>query len=234
VRLGLLVCDHVSPELISVSGDYDTMFRLLFSGHPNIEIVAYDAVGGEMPASPGECDAWLTTGSRHSVNERAPWIDELEEFVRETARRGVPFVGICFGHQLLAKALGGDVGVSDHGWGVGIKKVEITPGLRFVPDGVAAFAVFNSHSEQIERLPAGAEVIGRSDHCPVSMMTVGGSMLGLQGHPEMDLAYGAALIESRRDNQVPEEVAVAALASLDSGTDNPLVAEMIVRFVRKA
>jgi len=232
VKVGLLVCDHVSPDLVSISGDYDAMFRRLFVDHPEIAIVAYDSIRGEMPTSATECDAWLTTGSRHSVNDDAPWIRELEELVRAIDREAIPFVGICFGHQLLARALGGVVGVSDRGWGLGIVKVEIASSLSFVPEGVGSFSVFNSHAEQIERLPDGGEVVGWNDHCPVSMMTVGESMLGMQGHPEMDLEYATALVESRRGTQLPEAAAVEALASLAAGADTQVVSRMIVSFIR--
>ena len=109
-----------------VSGDYPDMFRRLFAGHPEVEIVVYDVIGGDMPADPGECDAWITTGSRHSVNDDEPWIRQLEQFVRDVAQADVPFVGVCFGHQLIAKALGGTVVKSDRGWGVGAKEVEVT------------------------------------------------------------------------------------------------------------
>lgn len=221
MRVGLLVCDHVRDRHVGIAGDYDDHFRALFSGHPEVDLVVYDVVGGVMPSAPSECDAWITTGSRHSVNEDLQWIRDLEAFVREVARAGVPFVGICFGHQVLAKALGGSVVKSDRGWGVGIQNVEMAEG---------SFDVMNMHQDQVDQLPTGAEVLGWNQHCPVSVMSVGSTMLGIQGHPEMPKGYIRTLLEERRGELIPEETADLGLESLGREADSVLLADWIVDF----
>lgn len=230
MRLGLLVCDHVRPEFRGISGDYDDMFRRLFAGHEDVEVVTYDSINGELPADPSECDAWLTTGSRHSVNEDEQWIRDLEEFVRQLAADGVPFIGICFGHQLLAKALGGTVVKSETGWGVGMKVVEVRPDLGLGD----SYRVLTSHQDQVEILPPGGEILGWNEHCPVSMLGVGKSMLGIQGHPEFDVTYSEALMESRRGQLIPEDTVDAGLATLDQSLDTGRLADWILRFVAEA
>jgi GMP synthase (glutamine-hydrolysing) len=229
MKLGLLVCDHVRPEFVAVSGDYPDMFRRLFEGHQDVELVVYDAIDGEIPTDPSECDAWLTTGSRHSVNDDLPWIRRLEDFVREVARTDVPFIGVCFGHQLIAKALGGSVVQSDRGWGVGIKEVEVKDGL-----GLGSYRILNSHQDQIETLPRGAEVLGWSEHCPVAMLGVGDNLIGIQGHPEFEPDYSRALMESRRGLLIPEETVDAGLATLASEPDTDRLARWILDFVQIA
>lgn len=227
MRIGLLVCDHVNPELRHVSGDYPDMFRRLFSGHPEVELVVYDAVNGEVPSDPAECDAWMTTGSRHSVNDELEWIGRLEAFVREVARAKVPFVGVCFGHQLLAKALGGRVAKSDRGWGVGVTEVEVDERL-----GIGdRYRVVSSHQDQVVELPTGAEVLGWTEHCPVSVMAVGETMVGIQGHPEFDVRYAEALLALRRGTVIPEETADAALATLEVDPDREALASWILGLV---
>jgi len=228
MRLGLLVCDHVRPEFEHISGDYPDMFRRLFAGHPDVEIVVYDVIGGEMPADPGECDAWITTGSRHSVNDDEPWIRDLEGFVRDVAKEQVPFVGVCFGHQLIAKALGGTVVKSERGWGVGAKEVEVKGDLGLGP----SYTVLTSHQDQIEELPPAAEILGWNEHCPVSMLGVGEKMIGIQGHPEFDPAYSQALMESRRGGLIPEATVDDGLASLEGGTDGALLVDWILERFR--
>ena len=224
LRLGLLVCDHVRPELRGISGDYEDMFRRLFAGHGEVDVVIYDAIGGELPGRPGECDAWLTTGSRHSVNDDAQWIRALEGFVRDVAAARIPFIGICFGHQLIAKAMGGSVVRSERGWGVGLKEVEVSPELGLGD----SYRVLTSHQDQVESLPPDAEVLGWNEHCPVSMLRVGGTLIGIQGHPEFDAEYSAALMEMRRGTVIPEEAADAGLASLDEPSDSSRLADWIM------
>jgi GMP synthase (glutamine-hydrolysing) len=226
VRIGLLVCDHVRPEFIRVSGDYEDMFRRLFADH-DVEVVAYDAVDGVLPADPAEADAWLTTGSRYSVNDDAPWIRKLEDFVRLVAAAGVPFVGICFGHQLIAKALGGSVVRSDRGWGVGVQEVTVSKGLGLGD----SYRVLTSYQDQVSTVPPGGEILGWNEHCPVSVMGVGPTILGIQGHPEFEPAYSAALMESRRGNLIPEATVDAGLASLSDEPDGDRLAAWILEFI---
>ncbi len=229
VKIGLLVCDHVRPEFLEISGEYEDMFRRLFSHHPEVEVVAYDAIGGHLPADPNEADAWMTTGSRHSVNEDESWIRDLEAFVRETADAGVPFIGICFGHQLIAKALGGTVVKSDRGWGVGVKEVQVSGDLGWGH----SYRVVTSHEDQVAALPPGGEVLGWNEHCPVSVLGVGSTMLGIQGHPEFETSYSAALMESRRGTIIPGETVDAGMRSLGEEPDGDNLADWIVEFIEK-
>lgn len=232
IRIGLLICDHVAPDLSTISGDYEDMFRRLFTPYPAVELVAYDSVIGQLPASPSECDAWMTTGSRHSVNDDAEWVRALEDQIRSIEAYGRPLVGICFGHQLIAKALGGQVAPASNGWSVGVKEIHVRPGVSFIPPTVRSLRVFNSNREQVVTPPDGADVIAWADDCPISMMTIGDTTLGIQGHPEIDMEYGRALIASRRGSVVPQDVADEGLSSLSQGSDAAVMSDLIVRFVK--
>lgn len=225
MKLGLLVCDHVRPEFLHVSGDYPDMFRRLFAGHPDVEVVVYDVIGGQLPSYPDECEAWITTGSRYSVNDDEPWIRQLEQFVRDVAKEEVPFVGVCFGHQLIAKALGGTVARSDHGWGVGAKEVNVREDLGLG----SSYTVLTSHQDQIDSLPPGAEILGWNEHCPISMLGVGENMIGIQGHPEFDPAYSEALMESRRGDLIPEATVEEGMNSLDRDIDGDRLVDWILQ-----
>ena len=136
----------------------------------------------------------------------------------------VPFVGVCFGHQLIAKALGGTVVKSDRGWGVGAKEVQVKGDLGLG----SSYTVLTSYQDQIEELPPGAEILGWNEHCPVSMIGVGENMVGFQGHPEFEPAYSEALMESRRGTLIPETTVEDGLASLEGGTDGGLLVNWIL------
>lgn len=224
------MCDHVSPAVTDIAGDYADMFQRLFQRHPGIQLVPYDLTKGEFPTALDECAAWITTGSRRSVYDDEPWIERLAAFVRAVASSDRPYVGVCFGHQMIAHALGGKVERAEVGWGVGIKEV-------IVPDppgwlGRRSFRVLNSHADQITNLPSGATVLGGNDHCPVSLMALGPSMLGIQGHPEFEPEYVEALLRARRGTVIPEEVCDAGLSSLEVPPDTDLLTEAIVRYIR--
>src|SRR5687768_2828671 len=114
-RIGVLECDHVEDRWRGIGGDYLDMFADLLS---SVDVVPYDVIGGVLPASPDECDGWVATGSRHSVYEDLDWLVRLRGFVADVQRAEVPFVGICFGHQLLAHSCGGRTDKAAD-WGVG-------------------------------------------------------------------------------------------------------------------
>lgn len=230
MRLGLLICDHVSPEFVGISGDYPAMFARLFEPYPDLELVGYDLTAGEFPASPLECDAWITTGSRHSVYDDQPWIAALADFVRAVAAADRPYIGVCFGHQMIAHALGGKVERAAAGWGVGVKEVVVDDGPDWL--GADRYRVLNSHADQVTDLPADAVVLGGNQHCPVSLMAVGDRIVGIQGHPEFTKEYAAALLHVRRGTVIPAEVVDAALASLGDPVEPGLLADAMVRFLR--
>ena len=121
--VGLLECDHVDERFRDATdGDYLELFGRLFGAHvPDLELRPFDVVGGELPDGPEVCDGWVCTGSRHSAYDDLPWIADLQAFIREVAAAGRPFVGICFGHQVLAQALGGRVERAS-GWGAGVAR----------------------------------------------------------------------------------------------------------------
>lgn len=236
MKVGLLVCDHVRDDLVHVAGDYPDMFGALFADREEVELASYDAVDGELPSRPGDCEAWIITGSRYSVNDDLAWIRDLEEFIRRVSGARVPLVGVCFGHQLIARALGGSVARSADGWGVGCVEVEVRneePRPAWMEPARDRYRILNSHADQVVRLPEGTRVLGSTGHCPVSLMTVGDYLLGIQGHPEMSSSYLKALIESRRGRSIPEGTASRGLESLEVGSDSTVVREWMLNFMTR-
>ncbi len=234
MRVGLLVCDHVLSDLVDVAGDYDDMFFRLFADADDVELVAYDVVNGELPSDPADCEAWITTGSRHSVNDDLDWIRYLEEFIQAVPAARTPLIGVCFGHQLIARAMGGSVIRSPRGWGVGSVEVHLLadgslPGwMQPLRD---KYRILNSHADQVVEVPEGTVVLGSTTHCPVSLMTVGEYLMGIQGHPEMEPRYLRSLIEMRRGDRIPHETAAKGLESLGHGSDCTLIRQWMLNFI---
>jgi len=231
MKIGLLECDHVLERFRHIAGDYREMFAALFDRHtPQVVLQSFDVCNGEFPPSLAACDAYLTTGSRFSAYDDIDWIHALKNFLRRIHKAKKPFVGVCFGHQLIAEALGGKVSRAETGWGVGVHNVEIIRPEQWTRPEQSRCALQYMHQDQVERLPEDGVVIGRSDHCPVAMFRIGDSTLGIQAHPEFPKAYSEALLLDRIERIGGERVN-EALASLDLPTDESVVARWIVEFL---
>lgn len=232
MKIGILQADHVSEPLREVHGDYDAMFQVLLGEvDPTLTYAVYPVVDGVFPASTAECDAWLITGSRYGTYDDEPWIGQLRDFIRHIVGDGGRVVGICFGHQLLADALGGESGKSAKGWGVGLQRWEPFAAVlddELVPTGLKLLA---SHQDQVRRLPAEAIRIAGSAFCENAAFRIGDQVLAFQGHPEFTRAYSRDLMNLRR-GRIPDEVVDAGLASLQDAPDRAEVAAWMVRFLR--
>lgn len=227
-RIGLLEVDHVDERHRAIAGDALDMFTALLTPHaPGIELVPYDVIGGELPDSPDACEGWVVPGSRHSVYDDHGWIAKLSAFVRDVRDAGAPFAGICFGHQLLAHALGGRVARAASGWGVGNHMISVDRPEPWMAPPAGTLSLHFMHQDQVEALPPGGEVLGGADHCPVALLRVGGSMVGIQAHPEFPAAYVDALLVDRVARIGDDEVA-RARAGLACPTDEVTVGRWLV------
>lgn len=239
MKIGILETGEVHPDLAARHGDYPAMFaRLLGAVDPSLEFATVRVVAGEAPAAPSQADAWLVTGSRHGVYDGLPWIEPLEAFLRDCVAGRVPVVGVCFGHQILAEALGGKVAKSDRGWGLGVQDYEVTarPGwMDAVPD---RFSVNALHQDQVVALPPGATVLARSAHCDYAALAYGDpenpDAVTLQPHPEFGPAFMDELLALRAGTVLPQEAADAARATLGRDVHAEAWARMIVGFLKRA
>ncbi|HXM81327.1 MAG TPA: hypothetical protein VN929_05320 [Burkholderiales bacterium] len=233
MHIGLLECDHVVGRFPHIAGGYREMFEALLSPHvPQLRFSYYDACHGGLPAAPDDCDAYLCTGSQFSVYDSFDWIDGLAGFLQRIYQVRKPFVGICFGHQMLAQALGGEVKRAAQGWGVGVHEMTLLRQEAWMRPPQARCRLQYMHQDQVQRLPAGSVPLARSELCEVAMFRVGESMLGIEGHPEFTAAYNEALIRHRAA-RIGAERTQAALASLEQPTDGTLVGRWIAAFLNR-
>jgi len=210
MTIGLLQCDHVADEFVGIAGDYDAMFQRWLPADWRV----YDLPAGQFPAlDPYDaCDAWVTTGSHESVYDDVAWVHRFAELVRQIHAAGVPFLGVCFGHQMMGHALGGRVSKSERGWGIGVHEFEIRAREAWMSPPLDTVSVLMSCQDQVDVVPPGAVVLASNAHCPVAIFRCG-SMLGIQGHPEWEPEYAAALLGRRRD-RIGADCVDAALAGI--------------------
>ncbi|MDP2225941.1 MAG: hypothetical protein Q8J78_00480 [Moraxellaceae bacterium] len=231
MNLGILETGGPPADLATRYPSYSDMMRRVLG--PAFRARVYDVQRGVLPGTSGECDAWLVTGSAAGVYDPDPWIAELKAFLRKVSGQA-PMVGICFGHQVMADAFGGQVIKSPKGWGIGLHTYEVVRSFPWM-DSSAPVRLSASHQDQVVSLPPGAEVVARSDFTPFAMMAYPERRaISLQAHPEFTADYTGALIESRKGTRLDAELADAAIASLAGDDDRERVAIWLRRFLASA
>ncbi|HKX75137.1 MAG TPA: type 1 glutamine amidotransferase [Acidimicrobiia bacterium] len=228
MKVGLLLCDHVRPGFQRIGGDYTDFFTRLL---PELEIKPYDLTEGVFPAEGDDLSAFIISGSRLNVVDDRPFIGQLFDFIRHLDQERRKVVGVCFGAQAIAHALGGEVDPAPGGWSVGIKHIEVVAQERWMAPPAPRFAILHSNAQQVMSLPRGGKLLGRSDAVPISMFSVGGHLLGVQGHPEFTVDYAAILMEARRGTVIPDQVVDAGLASLNDPPSTGLLSSWISHFI---
>jgi GMP synthase-like glutamine amidotransferase len=225
MKLAILETGTPPEPLIAEFGRYPDMFRALLGP----DAASFDIAAGEYPARAEDFDAYLITGSPAGVYEDLLWIAELSTFIKRAKGRA-RLVGICFGHQIMAQALGGHVEKSERGWGVGLMTYPIVRHESWM-DGASAVSVPASHQDQVVLQPPDTDVIASSPFTPYAGLSWRDqSAISFQFHPEFSPAYAKALIEQRYD-RTPDPA--AAIASLDAPNDNARVGEWIGRFLHR-
>ncbi len=221
------------PEMLREHGSYPAMFeRLLGPASSELAFKTFAAIDGEVPSDPHACDAWLVTGSRHGAYERLPWMLKLEQLLRDAVAAKVPVVGICFGHQILAQALGGKVVKSPKGWGFGLHSYDISEAPAFAGKAPASVTIAALHQDQVVVVPEGGRVVGSSDFCPNAVIAYGDTALSFQPHPEFNVPFLRGLSEHRLKGLAPDAVLATAEKSFqDKQADQPVIAKWIADFL---
>lgn len=224
MKVAILETGRPPGTLVEQFGDYPAMFEQLLGD--GFEVETFDVESGEFP-EPGAHGAYMITGSPAGVYEPLPWIAPLQEFIRSSV--DAKMVGICFGHQVMAEALGGHVEKSDKGWGAGLHRYRIVRAAPWI-EPLEEVAVPASHQDQVVRQPPNTEVVARSDFTEFAGLAwTDRPAISFQFHPEFSPAFARALIEKRYDI-VPNPD--AAIASLDAPNDNERVANWIRNFLK--
>ncbi|HEU5482687.1 MAG TPA: type 1 glutamine amidotransferase [Sphingomicrobium sp.] len=227
MKLAILETGRPPDDLAERFGDYPSMFERLLDGDFDIE--TFDVQAGELPADPTDYDAYLITGSPAGVYDGMPWIAALLDFIRSAKDRKM--VGVCFGHQAMAEALGGRVEKSEKGWGAGLHRYSV---VRLEPwmEAVNEIAAPVSHQDQVVVQPPNTEVVATSEFTPYAALAwTDRPAISFQFHPEFEPDFAKALIVERYD-KVPNPD--DAIASLDSPNDSARVAGWIRRFLSGA
>ncbi|WP_347139060.1 type 1 glutamine amidotransferase [Paracoccus sp. SSK6] len=223
MRIGILQCGQAPAELKQDMGDYPDMFVRLLDGR-GFDFRTWHVEAMEFPASVHDADGWLLTGSRHGAYEDHPFIPPLERFIRDAYDAGVPMVGICFGHQIIAQALGGTVVKHPDGWSVG------TQDYDFDGETVRLNAW---HQDQVVVLPQDAQVAGRSAFCENAALIYGDRAYTVQPHPEFSDDFIRGLMDKRGKGLVPQDLLDRADERMGETKGSAIVADRIEAFFKQ-
>lgn len=224
MKIGILETGYPPGNLAERFGDYPAMFAKLLG--PEFSFETFDVQAGELPTKAAH-DAYLVTGSPAGVYDPLPWIAPLQQFIRSA--KDSRMVGVCFGHQVMAQALGGHVEKSEKGWGAGLHRYSIVHQPSWTDPG-ETIDIPASHQDQVVIQPPDTKIVAQSDFTPyAALVWTDRPAVSFQFHPEFTPAFAKALIEQRYDVvSNPNE----AIASLDAPNDSARVGGWIRRFLQ--
>lgn len=223
MRIGILQCGQSPAQLRDDLGDYPDMFVRLLDGR-GFDFRTWHVEAMQFPTDIHDADGWLLTGSRHGAYEDHEFIPPLEDFIRTCFDGRVPMVGICFGHQIIAQALGGKVIKHPDGWAVGTQDYDF---------GGHQVSLNAWHQDQVVNLPEGADVAGRNAFCANAALIYGDRAFSVQAHPEFEDAFVQGLMETRAKGVVPQNLLDDAAQRMGEARGADLVADRIEAFFKQ-
>ena len=224
MKIGILQAGHVPEEMIAETGNYGDVFQR-FLQHDAFEFQVYNVVDMDFPSHSNDAQGWLITGSRHGVYDPLPFIDPLKQLVRDIYAQNLPLVGVCFGHQIIAQALGGQVEKYAHGWSIGH--------TDYLLDG-QHISLNAWHQDQVTQCPQDASVLGSSDFCKYAFLGYKNRVFSVQAHPEFNSAFVKGLIDYRGKGNVPDDLLAEAKEKLDHTTHSDYLRNRIIDLFQSA
>ena len=233
MKIGILNSDTVKIDGAAEFGQYPEMFSKVFwAVEPKIQFKTYEVQFGDYPEDINECDAYLITGSKASCYDDVPWIHALKKFIKALDQSKKKLIGVCFGHQIIAEALGGSVRKSPNGWHAGVDSISLNnDALEYGDQGKKYNLVF-SHQDEVKRLPRNATLIAESASCPIGMFLIENHIFCTQGHIELDKKF-ARMIYDFRKKQIGDSKHQHACETLEMQTDEHEVAKSLLEFIKK-
>ncbi|MFK7904883.1 MAG: type 1 glutamine amidotransferase, partial [Chitinophagales bacterium] len=165
-KVGLLLCDHIAPQYQHIALSYAEMFAAIY---PNFDFEVFEVCDGIFPESVNACEVYVCTGSHFSVYDEVDWVLQLKDFVREIFLHQKKYIGHCFGHQLLAEALGGKVQKAAVGWCVGVHTFEVKKREAWMLPFQESFNVLMLCQDQVEELPPNSVGLAGGKDAPIGM-----------------------------------------------------------------
>lgn len=228
-KIVILVTGDPTDEVRSSRGDYAKIIADAIGDGWGGAYAIVDARVGTLPPLAAD-DAVIISGSSANVHHRAPWMATTEGWLADAVHRGTAVLGLCFGHQLLAQALGGEVAPNPRGREIGTVAVE-----RIADDPIfegieRSFSANACHVDTVSRLPEGAVVLARSAGDPHQGLRFSPRTVGVQFHPEFDGDVIRRFIDARSEAMIAEGLDPHRARA--AATDTPAARRVMLNFMR--
>ena len=210
--------------------DSQKFIDLLSPLNPAAEFEVFYVTENQFPLSLEHYDSVLLTGSPASVHDDFDWIARTSDLIRHADRQNIPVVASCFGHQLVAKTFGGEVGYNENGWMIGNYKLTISRHYEWMPAKILETGIFHFNQERVTALPQAAVSFASSDEYPDIAYTLGNNILSMQGHPEQPLSSMNNFLNAMQ-HELDQDTLSRARSQIDNGEpDSQLWGEWMMRF----
>ena len=220
MKIAILETGAPPGRLRNVFGTYPAMLRDMLAGAG--DFTTFDVQNGDYPADPTAFAAQLITGSPAGVYDDLPWIAPLLGYL-VAAKGKTKLAGVCFGHQAMAQAFGGQVIKSPKGYGLGRHSYRVEHRTPWMAQGGEVVSVAVSHQDQVVALPPGTTVLAGSEFTPFGALDYGDGAVSFQQHPEFDTPFAKALVEFRRGRPLTEAQVATAMDSFETAPDDRAV-----------
>lgn len=218
------------PEVAARRGDFEDWFAAGM-GIPLEACRVSEPYRGEALPEPSEVAGAVVSGSSSMASEHEDWSVETTRWMRTAVEAGVPVLGVCYGHQLLAEAFGGRVDWNPRGREIGCLEVELSAAAHsdeLFGDLPSPLLVHTTHSQSVVELPQEGTLLASNDHDPHQAFSVGDHAWGVQFHPEFDADIIRGYLRARRSDIEGEGIDVDA--RIAETRDDPSSAKILARF----
>ncbi|MDD7805632.1 MAG: type 1 glutamine amidotransferase [Endozoicomonas sp. (ex Botrylloides leachii)] len=230
-HIGILLCDDHRPYAIKRFGTYDNHFKAMLAEEEQAQqkCSVWRCFEGNFPVSAKQCDSWIISGSKWGVYDSDSWIKTLRAFIQNLDEIKTNVVGICFGHQIIHDALGGQVAKSEKGWGIGAYPVKVYEQLGSIAPG-DSLKLLAIHQDQVQSMAYGFTHIAGCSFTPYAITRKGSHILTFQAHPEFNDGFYQDLCENIRE-KLGREALKKVKATRGQPDDRQIIRQVIRDFL---
>ena len=233
-RIAILLTSNDDSDFAKrFPNDGEKFIALLKPNRPDWHWETVSVKDNQFPDHIDDFDGYITTGSPASVHDGEDWMVRLERLIVELNAVKKPLIGVCFGHQIIAKALGGTVSKNPQGWEIGTSETRFTEPQDWMVPAQETLTLYAAHKEQVSKLPDGARTIGTTPGCPISAFAIDDHIMTTEFHPEMQRDFMTELLDEMGGALTPKQRA-RALADYEAGQEGVIFGRWMIAFLENA